>query len=34
VKKNHGEALAYVKNEKGALSGSIAKLVNDSLIPD
>ncbi len=34
VKKNHGEALAYVKNEKGALSGSIAKLVNESLVPD
>ncbi len=34
VKKNHGEALAYVKNDKGVLSGSIAKLVNETLIPD
>lgn len=34
VKKNHGEVLAYLKQESGQLSGSIAKLVTDSPILD
>lgn len=32
VKKNHGDTLAYVKREHGALSGSIAKYVDLNLL--
>jgi len=34
VKKNHGDALAFVKNEAGQLSGSVAKFVTTELIPE
>lgn len=34
VKKNHGDALAYVKNESGQLSGSVSKFVTTDLIPE
>ncbi len=32
VKKNHGKALAFVKNEDGELSGSIAKFIDASVV--
>lgn len=32
VKKNHGKALAFVKNEGGELSGSIAKFINHLVV--
>lgn len=34
VKKNHGSGLAYVKNESGTLSGSIAKYVDETVVKD
>ncbi|WP_162146808.1 aspartate--tRNA ligase [Acholeplasma granularum] len=34
VKKNHGDALAYVKNENNNLQGSIAKFVDTSLVEE
>lgn len=34
VKKNHGDALAYAKNESGLLSGSVSKFVTTDLVPE
>ncbi len=34
VKKNHGDALAYVKHEAGQLSGSVSKFVTTDLVPE
>lgn len=32
VKKNHGDTLAYVKNEQGVLSGSVSKFMTPDLV--
>ena len=32
VKKNHGDALAYAKNEGGMLSGSVAKFLDEKIL--
>lgn len=34
VKKNHGDALAYVKNEGGTLTGSLSKFLDEKLVSD